>query len=204
MSSNTGITDPAHSGENLKASGAKFRSTCRMSPPVEFNDSWNRRPSTRRDKLWQHIVWSVTHPHLRGAMMARQLKLEIANLVVKFGDENLLDRADDLVLPAFFHDFERKYGRTKYIFHKVDTAKVEWDDGDDIAVYGRLVKDTVLEREQVLQDGEIVADYSEMESAPSAIFVLLVRHHRLLYVKEQGYAPTPQQYKNRTRCGLHL
>lgn len=76
--------------------------------------------------------------------------------------------------------------------HKLGTEDKE----DFIGISGRFVKNTTLEREQIFDQkkSNLVTDYKEMESAPSALFTLILNNHRLLYVKETNYAPSINEF----------
>lgn len=126
--------------------------------------------------------------------MPQSLKLQVANVVVRFGDEVLLDRADQLVLPSFLSGYVRKYGQTKYFFQDIGFMSTAVEGHEDFAVYGRLIKDTVLVRDQVYKNGKLISDHGELESAPSSIFVFLLRNHRLLLMQETRFAPTATQF----------
>lgn len=65
-----------------------------------------------------------------------------------------------------------------------------------IAIAGRFIKNTELSREQYENDkGELIRDTQGMPSAPSAIFVLMLNSHRLLYVAETKFAPNLNTFK---------
>lgn len=53
--------------------------------------------------------------------MGKKKELEFANFTLKFGlDGNLLDYAEEIVLPAFFDEkLERSFGKTTYFLRNV-------------------------------------------------------------------------------------
>lgn len=121
--------------------------------------------------------------------------MEIANLTVTFGeDEQLLDRLEDIVVPAFFNGYQRKHGRNTYFFYDVKYVVKQLFGRRELAIVGRFIKDTELERDQYLEDGELIRDRQTMPSAPSAIFALVLSGHRLLYLKEYTGAPDVQVF----------
>lgn len=125
--------------------------------------------------------------------MAREMTLEMANLVCKFGKDNLIDYFEEIVVPAFFDKgLKRKYTDKTYFFEKVDIVTVE----ERVLLVGRIIKDEILEREQVYEYGKgLVADADELRSSPSSVFVLILDVHRLLYVKETKNAPSLESFK---------
>lgn len=120
-------------------------------------------------------------------------EIEIGNLVIKFGDAyNLLDMLSEVVLPAFFNkELKRSFSETSYLFYRPEFLDVE----DEPVIVGRLVKDTVLEREQLLKDGELREASGKLPSSPSSLFVLLLGCHRLLFVREHRGSPTMDNFR---------
>jgi hypothetical protein len=109
--------------------------------------------------------------------MSRTQTASFANLVCRFGDKFLLlDFADEIVVPAFTDaTVKREYASTSYFFLKVRMAEVRYGDDDLLVIYGRLVKDTVLMREQVyVPDAGLVPSRDSMPSALSSFFTLIL------------------------------
>ena len=120
---------------------------------------------------------------------SRKHYLEFANFVCKFGPNlDLLDLAETIVVPAFLSGASRKYGKNRYIL--LNPAIVNLDE----TTYGiafEFVKDTKFERDQVLgKDGRLHKDENSMESAPSALGLLVLNNHRLVYCPKTAYAPS--------------
>ncbi|ADI91857.1 hypothetical protein [Acinetobacter oleivorans] len=133
-------------------------------------------------------------------MATIQKNLEMVNFVCKFGDADLLDLFDEVVYPAFFNlNNKRKFRGSEYYFKNVellDLGKDPLGTKNLIAIAGRFIKNTELSREQYENDkGELIRDTQGMPSAPSAIFVLMLNSHRLLYVAETKFAPNLNTFK---------
>src|SRR5688572_4864705 len=121
---------------------------------------------------------------------SEEREMEIANFVCLFGDQGtLLDYLREIVEPAFFGERERKYGESRYLFLEVTWVNVGTANVPSPAIAGRFVKDTKLVQEQQLVDGELEPADDELDSAPSAVFVLILEGHRLLYVREHIGSP---------------
>lgn len=120
--------------------------------------------------------------------------VELGNFVCKFGSKNLLDYFETVVYPAFADDgLLRKYSDTKYFFDKVELITID----GRVLLVGRFIKDMILEREQIYKQSQgLVEDHHEMQSSPSAIFVLVLDVHRLIYLKETKFAPTLENFKS--------
>lgn len=128
--------------------------------------------------------------------MDRPLDLEIANFVCRFGEKLVLnDLLEEVVLPAFFREDTRRYGGTEYFFTDQKFGYLKRNNVDSLALRCRFIKNTVLRRHQVYSPTEgLVSDEKSLESAPSAIAVLLLKSHRLIYLREVPFAPTPAQF----------
>ena len=115
-------------------------------------------------------------------------KMNLANFTCKFGEKYvMLDLFEQVVFPAFMENRIRTFGDASYSFLDQQIAKF---DDDEVCLCGRLVKDTIVERSQIMVDGKIVEDHKSMESAPTSFFVLLLSNHKLLYVRESPGAPS--------------
>lgn len=126
-------------------------------------------------------------------MAEREYPVEMANLICKFGEKNLLDYFEEIVEPAFSDTgLVRKHGETSYFFDSVDVINVS----GRILLVGRIIKDTILEREQIYsRTSGLREDHDKMQSSPSSIFVLVLDIHRLIYLKETKFAPGLDAFK---------
>lgn len=142
--------------------------------------------------------------------MARQSRnLELYNFTLTLGEEkSLLDVASDIVLPAFFSDFRHNYSAGQYFFSNVQLIQIEQprdSSGQQVppifGVLGRFIKDTELRREQVYNRDteELVSDTQTLRSSPSAIFLLVLNNHRLLYFKETAFSPSVKNFQTAIR-----
>ncbi|WP_217267768.1 MULTISPECIES: hypothetical protein [Halomonadaceae] len=134
-------------------------------------------------------------------------KLEFGNYTLKFGEDKvLLDLFSEVVMPSFH---EMKYVRRikdkgEYFF--IDTKLLTLDDSSVhpvVGIAGRIVKNTKLRREQVYRtQGGIIEDKSELETAPSSTFLLILNTHRLVLCKEVPGAPTIQNFQSTSQYCL--
>jgi hypothetical protein len=122
--------------------------------------------------------------------------VSFVNLICRFGDAFvLLDFANEIVLPAFTDsNLERRYGDTTYIFRDVDLIEIpsieEGARANLLVVYGRLIKDTLLTREQIYTpDGRLQREPASLQSSPSSFFTLVLNNHKLMYAPETHQAP---------------
>jgi hypothetical protein len=119
-----------------------------------------------------------------------------ANFVCRFGDRAvMLDLAEDIVFPAFLSGRSRKYGDSTYSFQNVSVENFGSGGSPELVLVGRMVLDTILSRDQVLIDGELVRDHATMPSAPSALFALVLDSHKLIYLPETRSAPALSAFR---------
>lgn len=123
----------------------------------------------------------------------RQHNALFANFVCHFGnDKVLLDYAKEIVIPALTNtSLERRHGKeTSYLINDAEVLNLGSDERPICAISGRFIKNTVLRRHQVFdREKGIVQDSQSMSSAPSAVFLLILNNHRLIYFPETPYAP---------------
>lgn len=121
-------------------------------------------------------------------MVKHTHELQLANFICRFGEKKLLDYVEQIVIPAFVGDNVRRFGQSKYLFN--DVQLVSLDPGKKVVgLVGRFIKDTELRREQYLENGVLIRDQKSLQSSPTAIFLLLLNPHRLMFVTETSYAP---------------
>lgn len=121
--------------------------------------------------------------------------VSFVNLICRFGDKFvLLDFANEIVLPAFMDSkLVRKYGDTTYVFQGVDLIEIPATEAAGVpllVVYGRLIMDTLLTREQIYTpQGRLERNPGSLQSSPSSFFALILNNHKLMYVPETHQAP---------------
>jgi len=139
--------------------------------------------------------------------MAFNKKLEFGNYTLKFGEHKvLLDLFEEIVMPSFH---EMRYlrsikGKGEYFF--LDTKIVVLDGSKSqpiLGISGRIVKNTILRREQIFSyKNGLVEDKSELETAPSSTFLLILNTHRLILCREVQGAPTIQNLQSTSQSFL--
>lgn len=134
-------------------------------------------------------------------------RIEFGNYTLKFGDEKvLLDLLNEVVMPSFDERrFVRKYGNNlEYFF--IDTRLIVLDNNPNepvLGVSGKIVKNTKLKRDQIYsKKGGLIRDESELETAPSSTFLLVLNTHRLMLCKEVSGAPSIQNFQATSQCFL--
>jgi hypothetical protein len=117
----------------------------------------------------------------------RENQTVFANFLCKFGEKDMADYLEEVVLPAFTDDtLIRKYGDTTMHFEEVQLLM---EDATPV-VAGKFIYNMVLRRTHVYEQGvgQVKAP-GKLSSAPSAFFVLSLDNHRLIYFGETPSAP---------------
>lgn len=133
--------------------------------------------------------------------MATNRPVSFANFICKFGEEtNLLDVAEQIILPAFLKSNEfrpRSFSDTRYFFHEPSLVNLGTESAPQLVIAGRLIKDTTLRREQIFSEEKgLIRTLGSLESSPSAIFVLILNNHKLVYCPETAHAPSLASFRS--------
>src|SRR5882762_7282139 len=106
------------------------------------------------------------------------------------GGKELLDLAEDIVAPAILGASRREQGQSAWFF--MNQAMVQLSP----LQYGiafEFVRDIKLHRDQIVKEGKLIAAPGTMASAPSAVGLLVLNSHRLIYLPKTRHAPTLRQ-----------
>ncbi|QHM95641.1 hypothetical protein [Kosakonia sacchari] len=134
-------------------------------------------------------------------------KLEFGNYTLRFGNEVLLDYYDEIVFPSFLEMAHIRKISDKSEFFFIDTECVILDETAEppvLGIKGRIIKNTILTRDQIFDGEDLVEDHDELESAPSSFFLLILNTHRLILCKEVSDAPTIENFKSTSQRFLTL
>lgn len=126
-------------------------------------------------------------------MTEKRYPVHYANFVCHFGEQELLDYLTEIVLPAFTSPKSvRSFKDGRYFFDEVELVNLASESNPpELAICGRFVKDMIVRSEQRWdsESGTLVAEARKLETAPSAVFVLLLASHKLIYLLETTSAP---------------
>lgn len=123
----------------------------------------------------------------------------VADLNIVFGkDEPLLRRMNDIVLPAMQSDLYRESGKrnTKMFFDEVSIRKV---DEKEYVLSGLLIKKTVLDIKSEYTEGELIKINKQVGSAPFSMFMVYLKNHRMLLIKNQDGSPDLRSFNSTMR-----
>ena len=123
-------------------------------------------------------------------------RMEVANLTCRsiLGDKEFLDVFVDYFLPAMQNQEVPGSRNSETLFYKfidLNVTKIE----NELVLYGRFIKCLNIEREQILDGDKLIPSFESMDSAPSSFFVLILRNHKLLWIKETSRAPLLKDFR---------
>lgn len=121
-------------------------------------------------------------------------QMAIADLNVVFGkkEEPLLKRLDDIFLPALNSGIIREANKsTRFLFEDCEIVELE----DDLVLKGILIKDTILDvMSEYTEEGLRKTD-KHFPSSPYSVFMIFLKNHRMLLVKNQGGSPDIRSFR---------
>lgn len=126
------------------------------------------------------------------------MNVEFANFVCHFGNLNMLDGFVEFIYPAVTSGLPRTYGDSKMFFYESRLLQIEINNSDErhAFLYGKFVKDTFIQREQIYTEGKLQADNESFQNSPSSIFIISLYDHRMFYIKEHKDSPNILSFKS--------
>ena len=110
--------------------------------------------------------------------------IEFANFICKFGDStNMLNLASEVVVPAFInHDVVYEFMSSRYFLYNTHLVSLDYEGGDVLCMVGTFIQTSTIKSEQIFDEEKgLVPHPQEMPTATSAVFVLVLNTHKLLY-----------------------
>mgnify|MGYP000807487505 FL=1 len=131
-------------------------------------------------------------------------QMYVADINTVFGkeEEPLIRYIDSIVFPALSSNMvANSTGKTKYLFEDVQIRNI----GGEYVLAGLLIKDTILEvlSEYTTQDGLKKTD-KHFKSSPYSLFMIYLRNHRMMLVKNQNGSPDTRAFSFAFRTVIDL
>ncbi len=105
---------------------------------------------------------------------------------------DLLDRWNEYIKTVFSDGYS--YGsRPQRLLKDVNILFIS---KNEPVIIGRFVKNTILKVEQVLKNEKLVPRDDSYESAPSSVFMFLLKTHTLIYLPENPGSPSIRSFRN--------
>lgn len=129
-------------------------------------------------------------------------QLTVANFNVTFGknDIPMLDHFFDYIFPAFRSKYVRrvKSSHAEYFFNDVHLELFN----DEYVLIGNIIKNTIVEVETRIHDGVLTPHHAEVPTAPYSRFMIFLRNHRMILVKNQSTSPDIRSFASLTKTTL--
>jgi len=125
-------------------------------------------------------------------------KIEFGNYTLTFGKDKV-----QIVMPSFTEmKYKKNFKDTEYFFLDTELIKLENNKEPVLAIKGKIIKNTKIKRHQIFENGSIVDDKKELESAPSSSFLLILNNHRIIFTKDVPSAPTLKNLETTSKSFL--
>ena len=135
--------------------------------------------------------------------MENQIKtVYYANFNITFGKENepMLNHFIDIIYPAFQAEFIRGKKEEKPNFYFTNVKLTEID--NDIVLVGNYIKDDKISVYTTVHAQQLVASPNEVETAPYSRFIVFLRNHRMVLVKNESNSPDIRSFQSTVRMFL--
>lgn len=129
----------------------------------------------------------------------------VANFNLTFGSENepMLTKFEDIIFPAFTRDTKgdnnKKNKKTNFFFEQVKLTLVN----GHFVLAGLIVKSTRLEVKSRIINGKLVRTDEIYPSDPYSYFIINLKNHRMVLVKNQKGSPTLKNFSSTARDILY-
>ncbi|NTX06278.1 hypothetical protein [Myxococcus sp. CA040A] len=126
--------------------------------------------------------------------MARHT-VEFANAIIRTDDKELIDLFSPTIWPALTDNtLRRTHGDSAFFINECKGLTIQHNNKEYQAITARFIKTTKLKRAQYYNESEgLIADPQILDSAPSAVFLLILNNHKLIYLHETAHAPPLSQ-----------
>lgn len=120
----------------------------------------------------------------------------MANFNITFGEEDkpMLAYFDTIIYPAFKSSEKRKSNYSKDTYFFFEDVEVRELKGEYVLV-GNLIKKTKVEIKTDHVNGKLIEKNEVHTTAPFSRFIILLKNHRMILVKNQKESPTLKNFE---------
>lgn len=121
--------------------------------------------------------------------------MHFANFNITFGktEEPMLSHFLDIIYPAFKAGYKRGDGEASTHFY-ISGVEVKDFDGEYV-LSGNFIKDTRYNVFTTYQNGEIVSAPSSVPTAPYSRFIIFLKNHRMILVRNESQSPDIRSFQ---------
>ncbi|MCR4962870.1 MAG: hypothetical protein K6B40_03185 [Firmicutes bacterium] len=122
-----------------------------------------------------------------------------ANFNITYGpdEEPMLSHFEDIIYPAFLSDYKRGKTDEHPLFYMSD-VKIKVIE-DDYVLVGNYIKDTKYDVHTTIQNGELVSTPSSVPTAPYSRFIIFLKNHRMILVRNESQSPDIRSFQATVR-----
>lgn len=120
-------------------------------------------------------------------------KLSIANFNITYGPENepMLSYFHDILYPAFCNEQKVRTSKNVSYFSDVKLKLIN----SEYVLTGNLIRETHYRVRTIVVDNELVPSPSSVPTAPYSRFIIYLKSHRMILVKNEGQSPNLKSFQ---------
>ena len=120
-------------------------------------------------------------------------KLSIANFNITYGPENepMLTHFQDILYPAFCNEQKVHTSNNVSYFSDVELKLID----SEYVLTGNLIRETHYRVRTIVVDNELVPSPSSIPTAPYSRFIIFLKSHRMILVKNEGQSPNLKSFQ---------
>lgn len=120
-------------------------------------------------------------------------KLSIANFNITYGQENepMLTHFHDILYPAFCNEQKIRTSKNVSYFSDVELKLMN----SEYVLTGNLIRETHYRVRTIVVDNELVSSPNSVPTAPYSRFLIYLKSHRMILVKNEGQSPNLKSFQ---------
>lgn len=120
-------------------------------------------------------------------------KLSIANFNITYGPENepMLTYFQDILYPAFCNEQKVRTSKNVSYFSDVELKLIS----SEYVLTGNLIRETHYRVRTIVVDNELVPSPSSVPTAPYSRFIIYLKSHRMILVKNEDQSPNLKSFQ---------
>lgn len=120
-------------------------------------------------------------------------KLSIANFNITYGKDNepMLTHFHDILYPAFCNEQKVRTSKNVSYFSDVELKLIN----SEYVLTGNLIRETHCRVRTIVVDNELVSSPNSVPTAPYSRFLIYLKSHRMILVKNEGQSPNLKSFQ---------
>lgn len=120
-------------------------------------------------------------------------KLSIANFNITYGPDNdpMLTHFQDILYPAFCNEQKVRTSKNVSYFSDVELKLIN----SEYVLTGNLIRETYYRVRTIVVDNELVPSPSSVPTAPYSRFIMYLKSHRMILIKNEGHSPNLKSFQ---------